>query len=326
MKITKYLVGFITITFLFAQEEYLPLAERIKSVGERLLEGYSQPLITSFGTGVSTGLFTSARSHKTLGFDLGVRVMYIQVPEFARYFDGTVLVCSLANDSLVYNSLKIDSISTIFGPKNETTVPVSGNAVGIPPFIPGGFNLSGVPLALPHLNLGLFMGSELMLRYLPFTFKGSRVSFLGYGIKQHINGLPFMKSVPLPVDIGLGFALQYFAIQDSLDYTIVSSQTWNLQLVISKNLVAFEPMVGFGLEGTRVYFKYDFEYEIPDPAGAPGDRIKMKDKVDVEITAQNNYRAILGFTLRLGIFYLHYDYNLLTHYNTHDLGLGLTFR
>ncbi|MGQ9534214.1 MAG: DUF6588 family protein [bacterium] len=106
-------------------------------MSEGLLEGYTQPLITSFGTGISTGLFHTARSHKTLGFDIGVRVMYIQIPEFAKYFDAKVLTCSLSNNKLVYDSLILDSTSTIFGPKTRTDVPVSGNAVGIPPYIPG---------------------------------------------------------------------------------------------------------------------------------------------------------------------------------------------
>ncbi|MGB9720257.1 MAG: DUF6588 family protein [bacterium] len=318
------LILFISLP-LMCQENTEHLAEKIKKVSENLLEGYTQPLITSFGTGISTGLFHSAHSHKTLGFDLGVRVMYIQVPEFAKYFDAEVLTCSLSNNKLDYDSLTLDSVSSIFGPKDRTNVPVTGNAVGIPPYIPGGFNLSGVPLAMPQLNVGIIMGSELIIRYVPFTFKGSRVNFLGLGLKQHLNSLPFMKTVPLPVDIAIGGAIQDFGIEDSTGYQIVNSHTWNLQMIISKNLVAFEPMIGFGFEGTKVYFKYDFEYEIPDTLN-PGTNIKVADEVDIELVAQNSYRAIAGFTFKLGIFYLHYDYNLVPHYKTHNGIIGLTFR
>ncbi len=325
MKIIKFILPILIFSLLFGQEEYEPLAEKIKKVSEDLLEGYTQPLITSFGTGISTGLFHTARSHKTLGFDIGVRVMYIQIPEFAKYFDAKVFINSLANNKLDYDSLVLDSTSTIFGPKTRTDVPVSGSAVGIPPYIPGGFALSGVPLAIPQLNVGIIMGSELVIRYLPFTFKGSKVSFLGLGLKQHLNGLPFMKTVPLPVDIAFGGALQDFGIEDSNGYQIVNSHTWNLQLIVSKNLIAFEPMVGFGFEGTKVYFKYDFEYEIPDTLH-PGMNITVKDNVDLELIAQNSYRAIIGFTFKLGIFYLHYDYNLVPHYKTHNAILGFSLR
>uniref|UniRef100_A0A7V0Z4H3 Uncharacterized protein n=1 Tax=candidate division WOR-3 bacterium TaxID=2052148 RepID=A0A7V0Z4H3_UNCW3 len=91
-----------------------------------MLEGYTQPLITSFGTGISTGIFHSARSHSLLGFDIGVRGMLIQIPEMGKYFDAKVLTCSLANDNLDYDSLELDSVSTIFGPKERTIVPVKG--------------------------------------------------------------------------------------------------------------------------------------------------------------------------------------------------------
>jgi len=325
MKITKLLLPILFFSLLFGQENYEPLAEKIKKVSENLLEGYTQPLITSFGTGISTGLFHTARSHKTLGFDIGVRIMYIQIPEFAKYFDAKVLTCSLANNRLDYDSLILDSTSTIFGPKERTDVPVSGSAVGIPPYIPGGFNLSGFPVAMPQLNVGIISGSELAIRYIPFTFRGSSVNFLGIGLKQNINSLPFMKSLTLPVDIAIGGAIQDFGIEDSNGYQIVNSHTWNLQLVVSKNLIAFEPMVGFGFEGTKVYFKYDFEYEIPDTLN-PGENITVTDNVDIELIAQNSYRAIMGFTFKLGIFYLHYDYNLVSHYKTHNAILGFSLR
>ncbi|MEO0161941.1 MAG: DUF6588 family protein [candidate division WOR-3 bacterium] len=326
MKVTKlHLIFLLFLNPLFCQQDYEVLAEKIKKISEDLLEGYTQPLITSFGTGIATGLFHSARSHKFLGFDIGLRAMVIQIPEFARYFDTQVLTCSLVNNHLVYDSLVLDSVSTIFGPRNTTYVPVTGNAVGIPPYIPGGFNLSLVPLAVPQVDIGLISGSELLIRYVPFTFKGSRVEFLGLGFKQHINRLPFMKGISLPLDIALGGVLQDFGIKDAAGYKIVASKNWALQMILSKDLIAFEPMLGLGLERTKVYFAYEFEFEIPDTTYS-GQRIKVKKDVDVEIVAQNSYRAIVGFTFKLGIFYLHYDYNFLACYHTHNFGLGLTFR
>ena len=33
---------------------------------------------------------------------------------------------------------------------------------------------------------------------------------------------------------------------------------------VSKRLGPFEPVIGAGIEDTKVYFQYEFEYEIPD--------------------------------------------------------------
>jgi len=325
MKSLKYFLAILVFASILSAQ--IPLAEKIKQISQNLIEGYTQPVVTAFGTGISTGLFHSAASHKTLGFDFGVRAMWIQIPQSMKYFrQAEVAVCSLAGNTLVYDTLFIDSASTIVGPETRTDVTTTGNAVGIPPFIPGGFNVSGVPLAMPQLNVGLIFGTEAAIRYIPYTYQKSRIHFLGIGIKQNLNRLPFMKTVPLPVDIAIGGALQSFSLEDSTGVSVLSSATWNLQLLVSKNLVAFEPFAGVGMERTKLYFHYDFEFEIPDTTRAPGDRITVTQPINIELYAQNEYRAMVGFTLKLGIFYLHYDYNLLPKYSTHNGILGLTFR
>ena len=325
MKRMKYfIIMLVVFSFVQAQESNEALAEKIKKVSEELLEGYTQPLITAFGTGISTGLFHSAYSHNFLGFDLGVRMMYIQIPSSAKFYSDTALACSLStNNTLDYYDVPLDSINKIFGPKEETDVPVSGSAVAIPPYIPAGFDLSGVPLVMPQLNIGLLGGAEIMIRYIPFTFKGSKVKFLGLGAKEELTKLPVIKEVPFPLAVALGGAYQTFQIQDSLGETIVSSKTWNLQLLFSKRLVAFEPVLGVGLEGTSVNFAYNFEYEIPDSiTGVP---VSVSRDIDVTLHSQNHYRAMLGFNLRMGPVLLHYDINLLP-YVTHDLILGISIR
>lgn len=324
MKAIKLVITTLCLcVLLHAQTVTEPLAEKIKKVSEELLEGYTQPLITAFGTGISTGLFHSATSHKTLGFDLGVRVMYIQIPGNAKYFDGTAVACSLVGNDIVYYDVDLDSVSTVFGPKEQTDIPVSGSAIGIPPYVPAGFNLSGVPLIMPQLNIGLIMGSELAIRYVPVKFKGSDINFLGLGLKQQVNSLPGINKVPLPLSIAVGGAIQRFSLKDEEGNQILNSQNWCVQLLASKRLVVFEPFVGIGLEGTKVLFRYDFEYMIPDTlSGLP---VGVTREIEVELTSQNHYRAMAGFTLKLGFFYLHYDYNFLP-YGTHNVIGGLTMR
>ncbi len=326
MKLSKY-VFFITIlcSILWAQGEEA-LAERIKRVNAELLEGYAQPLITAFGTGISTGLFHTAYSHDFLGFDLGVRGILVHIPNSAKYFTGKALICSLSTDGFVCDTIEIDSLSTVFGPKEATLVPTSGNAIAIPPEIPAGFGISYAPLVVPQLNIGLFRGSEVAIRYIPFTFKGSRVRFLGIGVKQELTRLFGFSPALKPVAIAIGGAYQDFSIKDSLGEQIAKSRTWNLQVLISKRVAVFEPFFGAGLEGTKVYFPYEFEFEIPDTiSGIPTDRRTVTEKIDVKLHSQNQYRAMVGFTLKLEFFYVHYDYNI-TPYATHNVHLGISMR
>lgn len=305
----------------------MALAEKIKSVSEDLLAGYTEPLVDAFGTGVATGLFHTARSHQLLGFDIGVRTMFIQIPDLARYFSGQVLVCSLAGNDLVYDSLVLDSISTIFGPSEETVIPTTGNQVGIPPEIPRGFNVSLVPLIMPQLNVGLIYGTELAIRYIPFSYKGSRLNFLGIGIKQHLNRLPGVATLPIPIDIAVGGAIQNLGLADSLNETIMSSRTWSLQAIASKNLTVLEPLIGAGLENTTVTFNYEFEYDIPDTINnVPEDRIRALRTVNIELDGKTDTRVFVGFNLKLAVFYLHYDYTLVSRCKTHNIMAGFGLR
>jgi len=305
-------------------EQYL--ADRILNINEDLLQSYIQPLINAFGTGVSTGLFHSAYSHDFLGFDIGVRFMSIHIPEAAKYFDGIALLCSLTLDSLVYYEIPLESVSTVFGPSQELIIPVQGYAVSIPSAIPAGFELSSAPLIMPQINVGLIFGAELAIRYVPFTFEGTRMNFFGIGVKQELNRFPLFKPIPLPIGIAIGAAYQRFDIENRNRMVIAKSSTWNLQALASKKIGPLEPLLGFGIERTRAYFNYIFEYEIPDTInGIPYERITVQQEVSLHLESQSRYRAIVGCTLRLGSLYVHYDYNI-TPYSTHNVSLGIGIR
>lgn len=326
----KYMKHIICALLLFSLasanglEDYL--ADRIENLNEDLLQAYIQPLVTAFGTGISTGLFHSAYSHEILGFDIGLRMMSIHIPEASKYFDGIALACSLALDSLVCYEVPLESLSTVFGPEQEIDLPLSGNAIGIPTNIPTGFDISSAPLIVPQLNIGLIFGTELAIRYVPFTFNGSRMKFLGIGVKQELNKFPLFKPIRMPIAIALGAAYQRFNIQNQNRKAIANTSTWNLQILASKRLGPLEPLVGFGIENTKAYFDYVFEYEIPDTASnIPTELITVEQEIKMHLVSQNRYRSIIGCTLRLGHLYIHYDYNF-TPYATHNGIVGFSFR
>ncbi|MDH4211607.1 MAG: hypothetical protein OEV79_09200 [candidate division WOR-3 bacterium] len=323
----KYLACLLIIFSLLSAnglEDYL--ADRIENVNEELLQSYIQPLVNAFGTGISTGLFQSAYSHDFLGFDIGLRLMSIHIPEASRYFDGIALACSLAMDSLVYYEIPLENLSTVFGPEQEIDLPISGNSIGIPTNIPTGFDISSAPLLVPQINVGLVFGTELAIRYVPFTFEGSRMNFFGIGVKQELNKFPLFKPIGIPIAIAIGAAYQRFNIENRDRKAIANTSTWNLQVLVSKRLGPLEPVIGVGIENTRAYFNYVFEYEIPDTINnIPAELITVEQEVTLHLESQSRYRSIVGCTLHLGHLYFHYDYNF-TPYSTHNAIVGFSFR
>ena len=329
MKIIASLILCALTSSLMAQEPADDLIDRIVGIGENLLAGYAQPLVNVFGTGISTGLFHSAYSHDLLGFDFGIRLMYINIPRSARYFNGTVVVCSLALDStfqLVQYEMEVESLSTIFGPWDTTVVPTQGYAVAIPPVIPGGFNISNIPLAMPQLNIGLIFGSEIAIRYVPITFEGARIRFLGFGVKQQLNKLPPLSLARLPFAIAVAGAYQRFTVETASRDIVVSSKALNLQAIVSAKIGVFEPMLAFGTENVTADFDYTFEYEIPDTIhGIPFEHLTVQEEISVHLKGQNRYRTVVGITLHSGLLFMHYDYSI-TPYSAHNIILGFTWR
>jgi hypothetical protein len=319
-------ISLIVAALLSAQTLEERLAERILRINEELLQGYTQPLINCFSTGISTGLFHSAYSHEFFGFDLGVRFMYINIPQSARTFDGAALLCSLTLDSLVYYEVQLESLSTVFGPGGDIVVPTTGNSIGIPSTIPAGFDRAYAPLIMPQVNIGLLFGAEFAIRYIPFIFQGSRMNFFGIGFKQEINKFPLFKQVPIPFALAFGAAYQKFDIETHDRTVIANSKTWNFQILASKRLGPFEPLIGVGIENTYANFRYIFEYEIPDTiSGIPYEYMTVQQPVSVSLKSQSRYRTTVGCSFHMGFIFIHYDYNI-TPYATHNGMLGLSFR
>ena len=323
-------VFFCSILLLSAQSLEEHIAETILRMNESLLEGYAQPLINCYSTGISTGLFHSAYSNDFLEFDIGLSTMYIDIPDEAKFFDGYALLCSLALDTLSYYleyyEVLLESLSTVFGPGGEVEVPIQGNAISIPTTIPAGYDRSFAPLIMPQVNVGLFFGLEAAFRFVPFRFQGSRMDFFGIGLKQEINEFPLFKNIPLPVALAVGGAYQQFDLQTSNQSVIAKSRTWNFQMLASKRIGPFEPMVGYGIENTFARFNYIFEYEIPDTiSGIPYEYINVQQDIAASMRNQHRYRTTVGCSLHMGSLFLHYDYNI-TPYRTHNAIVGVHFK
>jgi len=63
------------------------LEERLQSMVSTNAEMYMNPLATAFGSGMNSGWFHSAKPHKMLGFDFGVRAMAVTFPDEQKMFD-----------------------------------------------------------------------------------------------------------------------------------------------------------------------------------------------------------------------------------------------
>ncbi|RKY57186.1 MAG: hypothetical protein DRP96_10380 [Candidatus Neomarinimicrobiota bacterium] len=80
---TMILVVLLFTGMLFGQS----LEERLQSMVAKNAEMYMNPLATAFGSGMNSGWFHSAKPHKLLGFDFGVRAMAVTFPDDQKMFN-----------------------------------------------------------------------------------------------------------------------------------------------------------------------------------------------------------------------------------------------
>jgi hypothetical protein len=297
---------FLVFLFVFSVNTAVSanLIDMIKQMTEDNLKGYTQPLITSFGEATGSGLYHTAATHGLLGFDIGLKAMWVPIPESAKTFIAKVMVLSLHDTSFIY-----ETTATVFGKSGPDQVSIPPNSFAIPPTFPGGFNLPGFPFLMPQLSVGLIKGTEVMVRYIPISFKGADVQIFGAGLKIGLNKLLNLKL--LPVDVAVQGAYQVFNIGD-----IIKSSTFSANVHASKTFLVLTPYIGLGYEKTKMNFEYTFSYQLPEPTDVP---------IKVFITGENHFRAVVGMTLKLAILMIHADYNI-AKYPSFNGGIGLSLR
>ncbi|MEO0115408.1 MAG: DUF6588 family protein [candidate division WOR-3 bacterium] len=285
------------------------LLEMIKKINENNLKGYVQPLITSFGEATGSGLYHTAQTHNLLGFDIGLKAMWIPIPKDAKTFVAKVMALS----SNLADTIFIDeTTATVFGESGQDPVSAPSGYYPIPSVFPGGLNLPGLPFVMPQLSVGLIKGSEVMLRYIPLPFEEAKVQIFGVGIKAGLNNLFGLKF--LPVDVAVQGVYQVFNIGD-----IVKSSTFCANIHTSKTFSVLTPYLGIGYENTNMNFAYDFNYQVP------GQTQPITQSINISLSGENHFRMVVGLSLKFAVFLIHADYNL-AKYPSFNGGLGLTFR
>lgn len=171
------------------------LSGHIKRIREGIVVPYVQPLVTSLGTALGGELFHTADAHSMLGFDIGAKFMIVPILDSARTFEGVFDVpLFIGGNRVVVKAKTKGKAQTILGKNKETELELVSAPPGVTvnnlPKIPGGVDLSIVPLGVLQASLGIYKGTEIMIRgmFLPKVLKDDLI--LGGGaIKWEVTEL-----------------------------------------------------------------------------------------------------------------------------------------
>lgn len=310
------------------------------SDAQTLLQHYMEPLVMGFSHGMSNGWANSARSHKTLGFDLTVSASFAPIPASGEYF---------TYDAAEYTNVRLSGdnprIATVMGPSGSAggellftyTDPGSGTEISSS-FRPEGLGLqeeigfNAVPSPMVQLSLGTFANTDLIVRYIPEVQIGDfSTQLFGLGIKHDIKQwIPGLRRAPLDLAVLGAFSgfenhldLQEAGLEGSGQSAAFDIQNWTVQGMISKKVSILTFYGSFGYSAVCSNLKLLGSYILRDDQ-IPDVSVTFEDPVDITYE-ESSWRGTAGLRIKAGFLTLHGDYTL-QRYPLISGGIGISVR
>lgn len=283
--------------------------ERLQDLAEANAEAYAGPLTRGLSYVLAGGYADRAAPLPAMGFDVGFRFLGARpgaheetftavLPEGLRARDGSLETPTIAGDG--------EGIALECTPEYEAEHPSECDQLR--PF-PAGLDLPAVPMALVHATVGLGIGTDVSVNFLPSIDVAPEIG------ETHSRGVSARHAVShwvaSPVDVSLTGGYQEAGAGDYLE-----ASAWHYGIVAG---VQAGPMSFFGgaqMRDASTRIRYRFNAESL-PEGAPSE-------VAFETHAESDPSYLVGARLQLLAM------NLSGHYafGTRDvfslkLGLGM---
>ena len=278
--------------------------------GGKLIEAYFSPMAESFGTGLNSGWYNTARPHSLGGFDLTFTINTVIIPNSAETFNiedaggGT------------FNSTK-DKACTIFGSSDVTAMTYNNTDFDMP----GGFKTPAIPLPMIQAGIGLIKNTAIDIRYMPMLKVGDNVNVNLFGIGLKHDLLQWIPAIGDAIPMSLSLQGGYTALNTELKIlgqeVSLKTKATTINLIASKKLLMVTGYVGLGYNSTTTTFNADADFDLGE--------IKFDEKVEVAFESNNNLRTNIGLRLNMTVVTFQADYTF-SEYPTATLGLGVSLR
>jgi len=318
---------------LWAQQDLNDIFKGNVNDAKYLTAGYAAPLMKALGYGANQSWYTSAKTHETLGFDLGFSFSPVYIPGSAKYYavDNNQLtsVELYQDDGKPVSATAKTSVPTFAGPdkvseyryKADPTITFTG---------PTGQDAKIIPLPMLNAGIGLPKGFDLKLHFYPKSRIGNadgKFGLIGFGlmhdVKQYIPGL---KKMPFDLSIFGGYTHSVLDVPfDKSDLSqrgkfTVSATTF--QALISKkiSLLTFYGGLGYNIATTQLEVKGGYDFNSDGDTTDPNEVNPFSLKYN-----STGPRATAGLRLKVAVIALHVDYTF-QKYNALTAGIGINLR
>ena len=283
--------------------------------GEKLIEAYFTPMAGSFGAGLNSGWYNTAKPHSLGGFDLTLTLNTVIIPSSAKTFN----IKAAGGDIFTSNDTEA---STIFGSADATTMTYN-NSTGLDVDfeMPGGFKTPAIPLPMIQAGIGLIKNTAIDVRYMPMLNVGDNinVNLFGIGIKHDL--LQWIPGIGNAIPMSLSLQGGYTSLNTELEIlgqeVSLKTKATTINLIASKKLLMVTGYVGLGYNSATTTFTTDANFDLGG--------IQFDEKVEVAFESNNNLRTNIGLRLNMTVVTIQADYTF-AEYPTATLGLGVSLR
>lgn len=316
--------------------------------GATITEAYISSWANAFGAGVNGSWYNTAKPHKFGGFDLTFGANIGFVPSSDNSYDVTKIGLTQFKGTGMAPTISgaASSGPTLTGPTIGSITPVSFKT-------PPGLNWGYMPVPTLQAGVGLPLGSEVKVRYIPTVKIGDGdISSWGVGLVHSImQYLPGDKLLPFDVSLFGGYTKLVGNAPINLDpgqpqfYTTMYPpasfdnqnlemiiEAWNASVIASLNLpvISFYGGLGYTKTSTEINMTGNFPMPTINTARSTStyvyeDAGVLKNFPKIDIDNFSGLRTNIGFRLKFAIITIHADYTW-AQYSVVSTGLGISFR
>lgn len=306
----RKIITMLFVLFIFAGiTNAQTLEENLQKVGPKYAALYLQPLVDGLGTNINSNYFYSANvpfdKKMPMGFNVGIRLRFMNtfMSSDDQKFNYSY-ADSFAVSPGVYTkgTYKVQDAPTVIGEDKEAIAKFyDQNGVYVPgqdlTLIGGVLKTTSVPFFLPEITFGTLYGTDASISFLPSVKVGDvgSISFFGFTIRHNISHY-FPKS---PVDIAIQGGYQGMKFTEPDNNDLWKSGNFFINGQVSKTINFFTGYGALQYEN----FGADVSYNYVSSSGT-------KTPVKVSLDGNNNFRLILGGTVRAGFFAFNLDANI----------------
>jgi hypothetical protein len=284
--------------------------------GEKLIEAYFTPMTGSFGSGLNSGWYNTAKPHSLGGFDLTFTLNTVIIPGSAKTFN----IKNAGGD--VFTSEDTEA-STILGSSDATTMKYFNENTGLDVEfeMPGGLKTPAIPLPMIQAGIGLIKNTAIDIRYMPMLNVGDNinVNLFGVGVKhdllQWIPGIG--DAIPMSLSLQGGYTSLNTEIEIAEQEVSLKTMATTINLIASKKILMITGYIGLGYNSATTTFATDANFDLGG--------IQFDEKIEVDFESNKNLRTNIGLRLNMTIVTIQADYTF-AEYPTATLGVGVSLR